>query len=389
MTYFDASYIVRCYLNEPGGEQVRAVAASRHPIASCEIVRLEFQNAVRRNLQENKVSPSQAEALLQRFESDCSEGVWHLLPLNAALVESTAAQLSAIGAVAAVGAVDALHLTCARLHGCDEFFTHDRQQFTAAGAFGLTARDVLPQTRPDRPQLSLVIPCYNEEGNLRELIKAIRAAVDPLKISYEVVITDDCSKDNSWAILKELAASDTRIRVQRFKFNCGESAASWAGMKNSRGRYIFTLDADLQNDPKDLPKFLEALKNFDCVCGTRVKVRGEGDHIIRVISSRTANWVRNKLSGEQISDAGCTYRAFKRECIENLKFFKGMHRFLPTLFKIEGHTVTEIEVSNNPRFAGQSNYGVWNRLFASFYDLLAVRWMKKRMFKFIVDERIN
>lgn len=240
-----------------------------------------------------------------------------------------------------------------------------------------------------RPELSLVIPCYNEEGNLHELIKAIRSAMDPLKLSYEVVITDDCSKDKSWAILQELAAGDSRIRVQRFKFNCGESAASFAGMKASRGRYIVTLDADLQNDPRDLPRFLEQLQKFDCVCGTRVKVRGEGDNIIRVLSSRIANWVRNKLSGEKISDAGCTYRAFRRECIDNLKFFKGMHRFLPTLFKIEGHTVTEIEVTNNPRFAGQSNYGVWNRLFASFYDLLAVRWMKKRMFRYVVEERIN
>jgi glycosyltransferase involved in cell wall biosynthesis len=240
-----------------------------------------------------------------------------------------------------------------------------------------------------QPEISLVIPCYNEEGNLRELIKAIREAVEPLKLSYEVVITDDCSKDGSWAILKELAAADPRIRVQRFQKNCGESAASFAGLKWARGKYLFTLDADLQNDPKDLPKFLEALQRFDCVCGTRVKARGEGDNFIKVLSSRIANAVRNRLSGEQISDAGCTYRAFKRECIENLKFFKGMHRFLPTLFKIEGHTVTEIEVGNNPRFAGQSNYGVWNRLFASFYDLLAVRWMKKRMFKYQVAERVN
>ena len=241
----------------------------------------------------------------------------------------------------------------------------------------------------EHPEISLVIPCYNEAGNLRELVKAIRESVDPLKLAYEVVITDDCSKDKSWEILKELAAADPRIRVQKFAFNCGESAASFAGLKAARGKYLFTLDADLQNDPKDLPKFLAALKNFDCVCGTRVKARGEGDNFIRVASSRIANAVRNKLSGEQIADAGCTYRAFKRECIENLKFFKGMHRFLPTLFKIEGHTVTEIEVSNNPRFAGQSNYGVWNRLFASFYDLLAVRWMKQRMFKYKVAERIN
>jgi len=254
--------------------------------------------------------------------------------------------------------------------------------------------DMVRETRAlpmnlDAPELSLVIPCYNEEGNLRELIKVIRDAVDPLKLSYEVVITDDCSTDKSWEILKELAANDSRLRAQRFAFNCGESAASWAGLKSARGKYLVTLDADLQNDPRDLPKFLEALKQFDCVCGTRVETRGKGDNFVRIASSRIANWVRNKLSGEQISDAGCTYRAFRRECIENLKFFKGMHRFLPTLIKIEGFTVTEIPVSNNPRFAGHSHYGVWNRLFASFYDLLAVRWMKKRMFHYRIAEKIN
>jgi dolichol-phosphate mannosyltransferase len=241
----------------------------------------------------------------------------------------------------------------------------------------------------DSPVLSLVVPCYNEADNLRPLMAAIRDSVEPLKLAYEIVVTDDCSRDGSWDILKELAGKDARLRVQRFVSNCGESAASWAGLKAARGRYLVTLDADLQNDPRDLPKFLEALKNFDCVCGTRVQTRGRGDNFVRIASSRIANWVRNKLSGEKISDAGCTYRAFKRECIENLKFFKGMHRFLPTLFKIEGFSVTEIPVTNNPRFAGQSHYGVWNRLFASFYDLLAVRWMKKRMFRFQVAERVN
>jgi dolichol-phosphate mannosyltransferase len=240
-----------------------------------------------------------------------------------------------------------------------------------------------------QPELSLVIPCYNEQDNLRALITAIRAAVDPLKLPYEVVITDDCSTDKSWEILKELAAADPRIRPQRFACNCGESAASWAGMKAARGRYIVTVDADLQNDPRDLPAFLRALEKFDCVCGTRVATRGQGDNFVRIASSRIANWVRNKLSGEQISDAGCTYRAFKRDCIADLKFFKGMHRFLPTLIKMEGFTVTEIAVSNNPRFAGQSHYGVWNRLFASFYDLLAVRWMKRRMFRCPIAEKIN
>ena len=239
------------------------------------------------------------------------------------------------------------------------------------------------------PQLSFVIPCHNEEANLRPLAAAIREAVEPLKIGYEIVVTDDFSSDNSWSVLKELAASDSRVRAQRFAFNCGQSAALWAGMQAARGQYIVTLDADLQNDPRDIPKFIAALKQFDCVCGTRVEARSQGDGFVRIASSRIANWVRNRLSGETISDAGCCYRAFKRECIADLKFFKGMHRFLPTLFKIEGFTVTEIPVGHNPRASGSTHYGVWNRLFASFYDLLAVRWMKQRMFKYKIAERLN
>jgi dolichol-phosphate mannosyltransferase len=241
----------------------------------------------------------------------------------------------------------------------------------------------------ETPDLSFVIPCYNEQDNLRALVKAIADSVAPLNRSHEIVITDDCSKDNSWQVLNELAAADPRIRGQRFAYNCGQSAALWAGMKSARGKIIVTLDADLQNDPRDLARLLEPLKDFDCVCGSRVEARGKGDSFVRVISSRIANWVRNKLSGETISDAGCCYRAFKRECIENLKFFKGMHRFMPTLFKIEGFTVTEVQVRTNPRLAGKSNYGIGNRLFASFYDLIAVRWMKKRMFHYQIADRLN
>lgn len=239
------------------------------------------------------------------------------------------------------------------------------------------------------PELSFVIPSHNEEGNLRELVTTIRATIEPLNLLYEVIVTDDCSTDKSWEILKELGAADPRIRALRFAFNCGQSAALWAGMKAARGRYLVTLDADLQNDPKDIPKFLDGLKSYDCVCGTRVATRAESDNFVKVTSSRIANWVRNKLSGENISDSGCCYRAFKRECIQDLKFFKGMHRFMPTLFKMEGFSVMEIPVSSHPRFAGQSHYGVWDRLFASFYDLLAVRWMKKRMFKYKISSTIN
>ncbi len=141
-----------------------------------------------------------------------------------------------------------------------------------------------------------------------------------------------------------------------------------------------TMDADLQNDPADIPKFLEALdKGVDCVCGTRVATRSKGDSYLRVISSRIANAVRNKLSQENITDAGCTYRAFRRACVDKLKLYRGLHRFIPTLLKMEGFSVAEIPVTNNPRLHGESKYGVWNRLFKSFHDLLAIRWMKSRV----------
>ena len=239
------------------------------------------------------------------------------------------------------------------------------------------------------PELSLVIPCHNEEKNLQPLVSAIHAVLDPLALQYEVLITDDCSTDNSWDVLRQLAATDSRLRIQRFKFNCGESAANWAGMEAARGRYVATLDADLQNDPKDLPTMLAALKNADCVCGTRAATRGEGDNWLRIASSRIANRVRNKLSGENISDAGCTYRVFKRECIGRVKFFNGAHRFLPTLIRMEGFRVVEVPVSTNPRFSGTSHYGIWNRLFKSFRDLLAVRWMKSRQIRYEIAESIN
>jgi glycosyltransferase involved in cell wall biosynthesis len=231
-----------------------------------------------------------------------------------------------------------------------------------------------------QPTLSVCVPVYNEEENLPLLHEAIVAVLDANNIDGEIVLVDDGSKDGSWAAIAKLVAKDPRVRGLKFKNNCGETAASDAGLRAARGKYVMTMDADLQNDPKDIPKFLDALgKGHDCVCGTRVANRGKGDNFVRVASSRIANWVRNKLSNEQISDAGCTYRAFRRECVGKLKLYRGLHRFIPTLLKMEGFTVAEIEVSNNPRLHGESKYGVWNRLFKSFRDLLAIRWMKSRL----------
>jgi glycosyltransferase involved in cell wall biosynthesis len=240
------------------------------------------------------------------------------------------------------------------------------------------------------PTLSICVPVFNEAENLPLLHEAIANVVDPAGIDVELILVDDGSTDGSWQAIQKLVAKDPRVRGIRFRKNCGESAASDAGLRAARGQYVMTMDADLQNDPKDIPKFLEALaKGPDCVCGTRVASRGKGDNFVRVASSRIANWVRNKLSDEQISDAGCTYRAFKRECVKKLKLYRGLHRFIPTLLKMEGFTVVEIPVSNNPRLHGESKYGVWNRLFKSFRDLLAIRWMKSRLLGYEVAEELD
>ena len=149
-----------------------------------------------------------------------------------------------------------------------------------------------------------------------------------------------------------------------------------------------TLDADLQNDPKDLPKFLEGFQHYDCVCGSRVRARGAGDSWVRVASSRIANWVRNKLSGEEIADAGWRVSGLQTGVHREFEVFQGdAPGFADAVQDRRAYGDGNRGDANAPRFAGRSHYGVWNRLFASFYDLLAVRWMKRRMFRFEVAER--
>ena len=241
-----------------------------------------------------------------------------------------------------------------------------------------------------QPILSICVPVYDEEENIPLLHDAICKACDARQIRFELLLVDDGSRDGSWSQIEKVVAKDARVRGLKFKFNCGETAASDAGLRAARGKYAMTMDADLQNDPADIPAFLAALETgVDCVCGTRVATRGKGDGFVKVASSRIANWVRNKLSDEQISDAGCTYRAFKRECVSKLKLYRGLHRFIPTLLKMEGYTVMEIPVTNNPRIHGESKYGVCNRLFKSFRDLLAIRWMKSRLLGYHIATELD
>jgi dolichol-phosphate mannosyltransferase len=236
--------------------------------------------------------------------------------------------------------------------------------------------------------LSVVIPVYNEEENLPPLWDELRGVLESLTLSFEVVFVDDGSRDRSAEIIRGFRDQDARVRLVRLKANAGETAATDAGFKAAGGRWVVTMDADLQNDPHDIPTMLGHLEQWDAVTGWRVD-RGEGDGIVRRASSRIANRVRNALSEETIQDSGCTFRAFRRECLRGLVLYRGFHRFIPTLLKMRGYRVLEIPVKNRPRRFGRSKYGVMNRVFVATADLLVVRWMKNRFLRYEVAEDLG
>jgi len=233
--------------------------------------------------------------------------------------------------------------------------------------------------------LSVIVPAFNEAENvgaLHEQVAAVMNDLDPPE--WEIIFVNDGSSDRTEAILDELSRESPHVRALHFVTNQGQTAAMDAGIRNAKGDLLITMDADLQNDPADIPKLLASIDDgYDCACGVRVNRR---DSWLRLVSSRIANRVRNKLSNETISDTGCSLKVFRAQALARVKLFEGMHRFLPTLVKMEGYRVVEVPVSHRPRQAGESKYGVWNRVFKSFRDLLAVRWMKNRMLRYEIRE---
>jgi dolichol-phosphate mannosyltransferase len=232
------------------------------------------------------------------------------------------------------------------------------------------------------PEISLVIPVLNEEENLPILAAEIRQALDPLDRPYEVIFVDDGSTDASPAVLAALAREDPRVRIVRQRRNSGQSAALDAGFRFARGGVVVTLDADLQNDPADIPRLLAHLGQFDVVSGVRTHRQ---DTWVRKVSSRIANGIRNWATHESVTDVGCTLRACRTEYLRRIPMFTGMHRFLPTLLRLAGARVTEIPVHHRPRLHGQAKYGIGNRMWRALDDLFAVRWMQKRW----IDQRLS
>jgi len=238
----------------------------------------------------------------------------------------------------------------------------------------------------EAPRCSVVVPVFNEAESLPQLASEIRRAMEPLDRPYEVLFVDDGSADGSLGVLKEIAGGDGRVRVLAFDRNHGQSAALDAGIRAARGDVIVTLDADLQNDPADIPLLLRELDRCDVALGWRFPRR---DGFVKRVSSRVGNAVRNWVMGDAILDSGCSLRAFKREAAARVKLFRGMHRFLPTLFRMEGFTLTQVQVSHRPRLHGRSKYGTLDRLVAALPDLLAVRWMQAKSLRYRIRERVG
>jgi len=233
--------------------------------------------------------------------------------------------------------------------------------------------------------ISVVVPVFNEEESLSILVPKLVEVLGSLGLPYEMVFVDDGSRDGSRRILREMASKYPSLRIIGFRENRGLSTALYAGMKEARGGKIVTLDSDLQNDPADIPRLMAYLDRYDMATGWRQK---REDPWLKRISSKIANSIRNRLSGEAIKDSACTLRAFKKECVQNIPVFNGMHRFLSTLVKMEGYRMIEVPVVHHPRKFGESKYNIRNRMVRSFIDLLGVRWMKKRRIHYEIEERI-
>ncbi|PRX31043.1 glycosyltransferase involved in cell wall biosynthesis [Orenia metallireducens] len=235
-------------------------------------------------------------------------------------------------------------------------------------------------------ELSVVAPVYNEYGNLRPLTEKIIQAIADEVESFEIIYIDDGSIDGSSELLDQLAAEYKEVRVYHFTENNGQTAAFAAAFEKAEGRLVATLDADLQVDPTDILKLLTKIEEYDLVCGVRVD---REDTVIKKISSKIANGVRNWLTNEEIIDTGCPLKLFKSEVVKDYNLFEGMHRFFPTLAKMKGYSVIEVPVNHYPRHEGSSKYGISNRLWAGLKDTLAVRWMQKRQIDYQIKGEDN
>jgi len=229
----------------------------------------------------------------------------------------------------------------------------------------------------ENPYFSLIIPAFNEQENIPTLLTRVGASLERIGRPFEVLIVDDASTDTTPKLLADGMKQYPWLRVVRLVKNCGQSGAFAAGFKAARGEILATIDADLQNDPEELPRLVVMLEEqkVDMITGWRKDRQDTG---FRKWQSRRANAIRNWISKETVNDSASSLKLYRRHCLDGMYLWKGAHRFMPTLVKMRGFTCLETPVKHSHRFAGTAKYGFRNRAFRAFIDLLGVRWMKER-----------
>lgn len=222
-----------------------------------------------------------------------------------------------------------------------------------------------------RPDLSIIVPLYNEQESVRPLYEAIVAALSDHPGSFEIILVDDGSRDDTYAIARGLARIDSRLKLLKFRRNFGQTPAMVAGIDHAAGRILVTMDGDLQNDPRDIIHLISEIEaGADIAVGWRFNRQ---DRLItRKIPSRIANWLIGKVTGVPIRDNGCSLKAYRAEIIKRLPLYSEMHRFIPAMSSITGARVSQVKVRHHPRKFGQSKYGL-SRIYKVLFDLLTIK----------------
>ena len=227
------------------------------------------------------------------------------------------------------------------------------------------------------PKYSIVVPFHNEEENVTALYARLKQVMEQVSESFELVLVDDGSRDRTYKLLEEIAAVDSRVLVIKLRRNFGQTSALAAGFDHASGEFILAMDGDLQHDPNDIPAFLEKLdEGYDVVSGWREK--RIDNFIMRRVPSRCANWMMAKLSGVPIHDFGTTFKAYRREVIQNIPLYGEMHRFIPALASWYGASFCEVPIRNVNRERGKSHYGI-GRTVRVFFDLMTIRFLLRYM----------
>ncbi len=224
-------------------------------------------------------------------------------------------------------------------------------------------------------KISFVVPIYNEEENIPQLVEEIKAVAPDLCPNYEILLVNDCSSDSSLQVIRGLAAENKAINYLSLVRNSGQSAALYAGFQGASGDVIITMDADLQNDPADLRQMIKYYGEYEMVNGWRFNRQ---DSLSKKLASKIGNGFRNWLTRETIHDTGCSLKIMNAAMLKRIRIYKGLHRFLPTLMRLEGAKVVEVKVNHRPRLHGVSKYTNLRRGIEGFYDVIAVRWMQSR-----------